>query len=215
VAEDWRVTVTLHEEGLAGLFLGWLHEHRVSDDVRERLGNRVAVGTGEGRVFLYADTPDAAGEAERVVRDVLAARELEAEIRIDRWHPLSERWEDESVPLPRTEAEREAEREFAKAEDTAESQETGAARWEVRVELQSHEDAQALAERLERDGLPVVQRWTFLIVGANNEDEARSLAERLRGAVPGGATVHVEPGGGLVWQVLPRNPFAVFGGLGT
>jgi hypothetical protein len=25
--------------------------------------------------------------------------------------------------------------------------------------------------------------------------------------------VHVEPGAGLVWQLMPNNPFAIFGGL--
>ena len=47
-----------------------------------------------------------------------------------------------------------------------------------------------------------------------NEDEATALAERLRTEAPEGATVEVEPGGAMVWEVSPKNPFAVFGGLG-
>jgi hypothetical protein len=27
--------------------------------------------------------------------------------------------------------------------------------------------------------------------------------------------VHVEPGSGTAWQLMPGNPFAVFGGLGA
>lgn len=215
MADDWRITVTLHEEGLAERLFTWLPEHGVEDDVRERLGDRVAVSTGEGHVFLYADTREVAREAERVVREVLAARELEADISLDRWHPLAEQWEDESSPLPRTEEEREAERDEAEAAETAESQATGVARWEVRVELQSHRDAVDLADRLSEEGLPVVRRWTYLLVGANNEEDADELAARLKSVVPAGATVHVEPGGGVVWEVLPSNPFAAFGGLGT
>jgi hypothetical protein len=60
----------------------------------------------------------------------------------------------------------------------------------------------------------VVRRHTFLLVGAANEDDAKSLAERLRGEVPAGAVVAVEPGGGMVWEVTPQNPFVLFGGLG-
>lgn len=209
------MTVRLREQGLAAPFLGWLHEHQVEDAVRERLGDRIAASVGNGNVFLYAATREAAREAERVARDVLAERGLDADLALDRWHPLEERWEDENVPLPRSEAERRDELERARADETAESQTTGVAQWEVRVELPSHDDAELLGERLEREGLAVVRRWTFLLVGANNEVEAEELAGRLEAEAPPGATVHVEPGGGIVWQVLPRNPFAVFGGLGT
>ena len=69
-------------------------------------------------------------------------------------------------------------------------------------------------ERLESDGLPVVRRWKFLLVGAANEDDARALADRIRAEAPGDVTIAVEPGGEMVWEVAPRNPFAVFGGLG-
>ena len=47
-----------------------------------------------------------------------------------------------------------------------------------------------------------------------NEDEAHALAQELSTEAPSGARVEVEPGGGLVWEVMPSNPFAVFGGLG-
>ena len=32
---------------------------------------------------------------------------------------------------------------------------------------------------------------------------------------PRGARVQVEPGLGVVWELFPANPFAVFGGLGV
>ena len=60
----------------------------------------------------------------------------------------------------------------------------------------------------------MTRRSTFLLVGAVNEDEATALAERLRAEAPEGAVVEVEPGGAMVWEVSPRNPFAIFGGLG-
>jgi hypothetical protein len=85
----------------------------------------------------------------------------------------------------------------------------------VRVELANHEDTVALADRLEAEGNAVVRRYTFLLVGALNEDDARALAERLERDAPEGARIDVEAGGGLVWEVAPENPFVVFGGLGA
>ena len=119
-----------------------------------------------------------------------------------------------SVPLPDTAEEIAEEHERLQEREAAESAKTGAAQWEVRIELDSHEDTEALAERLESEGIPVVRRHTFLLAGAANEDDARALAERLRGEAPDGAKVEVEPGGGMVWEVAPRNPFTFFGGLG-
>ena len=52
-------------------------------------------------------------------------------------------------------------------------------------------------------------------MGAVNEDQAHALAERLAEEAPDGARIEVEPGGQMVWEVVPANPFAVFGGLGV
>jgi hypothetical protein len=108
-----------------------------------------------------------------------------------------------------------AEHERLQEREAAESLEKGRAEWEVRIELPTHEDTLALAERLEAESVPVVRRYTFLLAGALNEDDAHALAKRLEAEAPQGARIHVEPGGGLVWEVAPENPFAVFGGLGT
>jgi hypothetical protein len=46
-----------------------------------------------------------------------------------------------------------------------------------------------------------------VIAGTRSREEAVELARRIHG--------EVEPGGELVYEVQPQNPFAVFGGLGT
>ncbi len=93
--------------------------------------------------------------------------------------------------------------------------ETGLAEWEVRIELASHDDTVRLAERLDTEGIPVVRRHTFLLVGAATEDDAAELAKRLAAEAPKGATVHVQPGGEMIWEVTPPNPFVMIaGGLG-
>ena len=78
--------------------------------------------------------------------------------------------------MPRTAAERRAEHERLMAEETAESSAAGAAQWQVRAELPSHQEAVAQAARLRDEGRPVIRRWTFLVVPASNEDEAHGLA---------------------------------------
>ena len=39
------------------------------------------------------------------------------------------------------------------------------------------------------------------------------LAQTLQREAPSGSVLHVEPGGGVAWQALGNNPFAIFGGL--
>ena len=49
--------------------------------------------------------------------------------------------------------------------------------------------AVALADKLRSEGRTVIRRWKFLVVGANNEDDARELAEQIRREAPPDATV--------------------------
>jgi hypothetical protein len=214
VADDWRLTVELADEDAARELVGWLHEARLEPDERERLGERVIVSSDGAHVFLYADSEERARDVERLVLARLG-HPAAGRVELARWHPAEQRWEDASVPLPRTDEEWRAEHERLQAREAAESRASGEAEWEVRVELPGHEETVELAERLEAEGTPVVRRWTFLLVGAANEDEAHALAERLEAEAPEGARIEIEPGGRMVWEVTPSNPFAVFGGLGV
>jgi hypothetical protein len=213
VAEDWRLTAKLDAHGLSQL-LDRLREREVEGEARKRLGSAVAVSADGETLFAYADSRDAIHAAADVIRSLLAERGLEADLVVHRWHELEQRWEDEDVPLPRTEAERHAEHERLEAAEAAEARERGRALWEVRLELPSHDETRELARRLEDEGLSVIARWTYLLVGADNEDDARELAERLRAEAPN-ATVQVEPSGEMAAQVTPANPFAIFGGLAS
>jgi hypothetical protein len=215
VTDDWRLTVQFEDEADALQLARVLRNVELGEDERPRLGDRVVVSRDGPRVFLYADSETRAREANHVVRSALDERGVAAEIRLHRWHPEEEMWEDPAVPLPRTDEERRAEHARLQEREAAESLASGLAQWEVRVELASHADTAAFADRLEAEGLPVVRRWTYLLVGAVNADEARALGERLAAEAPEGARVEVEPGGQMVWEVAPQNPFAVFGGLGA
>ncbi len=202
--DDWRVTVTLHDEAHVGRAMQSLREHEVEDDVRRRLGHRVAVSADGPRVLLYAGTEDAAREAGQVVRQVMAQRGLGADFALDRWHPVEEEWQDADVPMPQTDEQRQAEHQRLEADETRESLATGHTRWEVRVELPSHHDAVALADRLQAEGRPVIRRWKFLVLGANDEDDARDLARVIKQEAPTAASVQTEEAG-------PLLPFAQYG----
>ena len=167
------------------------------------LGRSVIVGAGDSQVFLYAGSEIAAEEAERVARAVLAEHGIEAEFALDRWHPVEEEWEDAGAAIPRTDAERQTEHQKLLDAETAESLSTGYAQWEARVEFPTHHEAVALAGKLRSEGKPVVRRWKFLVVGANNEDDARQLAEQIRQEAPPDATVSAEHSG----VFLPFIPF--------
>jgi hypothetical protein len=214
VAEDWRITVDFDDEADGTQLVEWLAARRFESEERDSFCGRVAVSRDGPRVFLYADTEELARDADGVVRALLSAEGRSARVSFERWHPVEQDWKDAALPLPQTEEELGAERARQQAREAAESRAAGAAEWEVRVSLPSREATDALADRLENEGIPVTRRATFLLVGAVNEDQAKALAERLRGEAPEGAAVEVEPGGAMVWEVSPKNPFAVFGGLG-
>lgn len=203
VADDWRVTVSLREQAHTEHALRSLHEHEAEEDLRRRLAHRVAVSADGPRIYLYAGTENAAREADRVVRGVLAQHDLEADFALDRWHPVEEEWESADAAMPQTAEEREEEHQRLEAEETRESEATGHAQWEVRVELTSHRDAVHLADRLQAEGRPVIRRWKYLILGANDSDEAEDLARVIQQEAPK-ATVHTE-------ELGPLLPFTQFG----
>jgi len=46
-----------------------------------------------------------------------------------------------------------------------------------------------------------------MIAGASTKEEDEALAQRVHG--------EVEPGGNLIWETVPGNPFSIFGGMGS
>jgi hypothetical protein len=213
MAEDWRVTVTLQDATGVAPLLQVLHEHSADHALQIPAGERVAVSSSDDCVNVYADTRRSAEAAEEIVRALAAEHGLGVRLQLDRWHPEEERWEDARVALPATAAEHELEHERREEEEALESEETGIAEWEVRVEFDSHHDAAAFADREEANGLSVVRRWRYVLLGADDEDDAQALAKRLEQELPSGAVVHAEPGSGVAWEFTRGNAFAVFGGL--
>jgi hypothetical protein len=206
MAEDFRVTVVLDDgsgEGFGERLAEY--EHELKDEAKQKLGDAVAVSADGSNVFLYADTLEAARNARDVVSAILEADGLTATFGLDRWHPLAEEWKPADEPLPDSESEKQAELDEREAQEEAESRASGYAEWEVRLDLPDHGKAVDLAEKLEHEGIPVTRRWTYLLVGAESQEDAAELAERLRYEGPDGMKVQVQPGGEMVWEAAPRR----------
>lgn len=194
MSDDWRIRIepreAAHSETLLerlGFDLGSEEAKRLA---RELEGHRLVVSRDEDTIFVYAESQAQADQARQIVEAELGDEHIEAKVDVERWLHEEERWSSEAP------------------QETWEQEELdrGYAPWEVRVERDSHDEAEALADQLEGEGYDVVRRWRYVIVGAGSEEEARELAGRLHG--------QAEPGGEVVWEVTPQNPFALFGGLG-
>jgi hypothetical protein len=191
--DDWRIRIELEEEHAGGFLnrLGGGLGSRARDLAKELEADKLAVSRDDDTLFVYAASREQARQAQKIIEAELEEAGIEPRtVKLEHWLADEERWDDE----PKQETWEE------------EVLEEGYSPWEVRVELASHEEAEKLADELEQEGLPVARRWRYLVVGASSEDEAQALAKRLHGTV--------EAGGEVVYEAMPHNPFAIFGGLG-
>ena len=189
--DEFRVEVDLDDDEHGYSTGERLRALDLDDEARKRLGSMVMVTRDGSKLFLYTAAEAHAHEAERVVRSLVEADGLTAEIAVTRWHPVEESWKDASIPLPATREEEDAEYAAREAAEVREAELEGAD-WHVVVHLPGRDDAVVLAERLAAEGLPVRRRWRYLIADAVTEEGAQELAERLRSELPGDTDVRVE-----------------------
>ena len=193
MAEKWRVVVVLGGAAGAGL---WPCKRDVAREMRDRTGV-VVVGvpdsawrdSGGSPVSGYTDNRGAAEAAARVAQEVTGQHGLSARVSVECWRPVSKRWEDASAISPHDLAE---ERDYQQREDRRLLAETGVAQWRVRVELRTHRDTVALAQRLSGDGHHLDQSWKSLVASADSEDDANRLAERIKQYAPFNTEIHAE-----------------------
>jgi len=192
--DDWRIRIELpDEEGARGLLERLGLARSDAEDLAEELrAHRLAVSRDGDTVFVYAATGMQAEQASRIVESELEEEGLmPSRLVTERWLRDEDRWDNEPD----------------QGDVEEELLERGYAPWEVRVEAKSLREAHDLAEQLRAEGFDVSRTFTYVIAGTESREQAVELARRVRG--------RVEPGGELVYEVQPQNPFAVFGGLGT
>jgi hypothetical protein len=190
--DDYRIKVEVGEDDAPGLLerLGLELGGEAAELARELEKRRLAVSHDGDDVFVYAATRSEAERARSVIQAVLNDLGIAANTGpVERWLHDEERWDHE--PPDETWEEEELEH--------------GHAPWEVRVQARSLDEARALEDQLESEGYSVVRLFDNLVIGAASREDAEALAARVHG--------EVEPGGALVWETIPGNPFAVFGGL--
>ena len=192
--DDWRIRIELpDEEGARGVLERLGLARRDADELADELrAHRLAVSHDDDTVFVYAASGMQAEQASRIIEQELAdAGWTPTRFVTERWLAEEERWDDDA----------------AQPDIEEDLLQRGYAPWEVRIECETAAEARDLAEELQAEGYGVSRTFTYVFAGTETREEAAALAKRVHG--------EVEPGGELVYEVQPQNPFAVFGGLGT
>jgi hypothetical protein len=211
--DDWRLQIDFVDEGRADALHDRLDAQELEHDLSRAFHDRVIVSRNETTIFLYAGDREQAEKARALVEQLTEEDKEEVEVDFTRWHPKAEEWRPADEPLPADTAAKVAEHAARVAHERAESEEDGHPQWEVRIDLPSHGDAKELAERLRAEGIPTVHRWKYVLVGANDEDAANQLAERIRNETPSGSSIAVEGTWREAYAERPHSPFWFLGGL--
>jgi hypothetical protein len=182
-------------------------------DLETSFHDRLAVSVDGDELFCYAGSREQAERAQELVRSLAAENDWHVEMELRHWHETAERWEEPDVPLPDSDAERAAEHAELIQQERQELKERGYPEFEVRVQFESRDAAEAFADRLRQEGFASARRANYLVIGAADEDIAKQLAERLRGEVGPGSVVSVEATSDAVLDERPQNPFWFLGGL--
>jgi hypothetical protein len=180
MGDDWRARIAFDEDDPPELPESG--EQALVAALRSRLSDQVAVTSNGTEIFLYAPAAGSADEAAQVAREVLARRDVSAPVRTEFWSPRDQKWRDAAdEPSADPVAERQARHEARQERERQASVTSGRPAREVWAELPSHDDVVHLAGHLAARGWRVRPRRRHLIVGADCEDDAKSLARELSG----------------------------------
>jgi hypothetical protein len=186
VNDDWRLEIDFDDTAHIGSLVERLDARELEHELSNAFHDRVIVSRNDDRVFLYAGSKDQAEAARELVLSLGQQHGWKLEVEFKRWHPTAEEWEDPNLPLPDSDA----------------------------AKLPSLREAGRFADTLRSEGLPVVHRWKFLLIGVPDEDSGKELVERIQEQVPPGSKVSLEGTWAAAYAERQPNPFAIFGGLG-
>jgi hypothetical protein len=186
--DDWRLRIEFPDPESVLERLRHAEARELAEELR---GHRLAVTRDGDSVFVYAPSRMQAERARALVESETAE---DGTVTLEAWLAPEERWSSEPPG--------------ERAEEAL--LERGFAPWEVRVETHSREEAARLEDELRGEGYSVTRSFRYVIAGTDSRESAVELARRIDG--------EVEPGGELVYEARPTNPFAfvgaLFGGLG-
>jgi hypothetical protein len=213
--DDWRLRIHLHDSGDARGLTHALEEHEHESADSRSIHDKVVVSHDGDEVFCYTGTREQAEDVRQTIVAIVAEHGWQPEYELMHWHPTAEQWEEADKPLPENDVQRAAEHQQRIASEDADSAAEGYPEFEVRVQCSSRHEASELVAKLEQEGIPAMHRSSAVLIGANDEDSANALAERLRDEVPAGGTVTVEGNLRGIYEDRPFwRQFAIFGGLG-
>ena len=214
MSDDWRLRVCLHEQGLVHSLSERLDAHELEHELQSSFADRIIVSGAGSELFCYAGSREQIEAAQRLIETTARERGWRIDFELHRWHPDEQVWKDLDVAMPETGSEREAEHAALVAREREEARAQGYPSFEVRVQCASERECEQFAAQLRSEGLQVVRRAKFLLVGAADEDSANELAARIHRDAPTGSAVVAEGTLPAVYGGTPLNPFALFGGLG-
>ena len=210
VAEDWRITIDFDDEGDGTQLVEWLAARRFESDELERSSAGGSRSAATAPAFLYADTEELARDADGVAVGALSEGR-QATMALERWHPVEQDWKDAGVPLPETE-------EPGRARSPAGARggrvpgerrgRVGGARLAPEPRGDPRAGGAARGRGHSRDPSLHVPPRRGREPGRGDRARRAARAEAPEGERRGRARRR------MVWEVSPRNPFAVFGGLG-
>jgi hypothetical protein len=213
MSDDWRLRVDLHEDGIARSLSELLQSEELEHDLERSFKERVVVSVDGPELFCYTGTRDQAERAGQVIRQLADQHGWTIDLELTHWHPTAEQWEDPDAPLPSTPAQASGELQERAEVEREESAEQGYPEFEVRVQCTSRGEAAKVSRQLESEGIPNVHRWSYVLIGADDEATAAELAKRLRGEVPADAEITAELNQRVAYDHRRVSPFAFLGGL--
>src|SRR5215467_6922419 len=163
--DDWRIEVDFDDSSHIKQLAERLDASELEHELSSAFHDRVIVSREEDEVFLYAGDREQAGAARDLVLALAKKHGWKLEADFKHWHPVAEEWEDPDVPLPSGDAAMKAEHEEMIAAERRQTEESGHPEYEVRVDLLSFHEASRFADALRSEGLPVVHRWRYLLIG--------------------------------------------------
>ncbi len=214
MSESWRLNIDLREEGHARALIDRLEAAELEHDLASSFHDRVFLERHGAEVIAYAGDRSQASKVAELVQSLAEKHGWQIDTHLLEWDEVKVEWVEGSHAVPH-DARHHAAHAKVIADERASSLAHGFPDWEVKVKCPSHHDVLALTKQLASEQIPNVHRWRYLVVGANDEDSGNALAERMRKEAPAGTVTIVQASPQAVLANRPRNPFAVFGGLGV